>query len=988
MRTMRDVMQKVAKDRHLFQRHEDSSDYRMPTDARARAGGIESFSPYMRYHTGREAATRISNKALLADLSKLKARDANSAHSRALVSEARSRGLDVPDWALAEEKPTVPPSTAPLDLAAIGGSLVTGALAEKTLRGKEEILPAHVEYARKAAELAEGLPEEARAPHRRNYEAALAGLSEDQKAARAIVKELKDLGVRTDVGGGGARYEFAPHNRVVVGAKDHLSTLAHEAGHASGTWGKKALQAVYGPSKVYGLAAMPLVSLATYTAMGDTSFKGTPEERRERLSNAQKVVGVSALPYAPVLAEEARASARAVGMVNRLRGGGEAAKAALRLLPAFGTYTAAAAAPLTALYLLQRKKQKERAGTDEMRKAAEEQAPPATRDVARIAGAAVGGGTAQHFLPTKMAPFKRGAAVAAAIGTAGLVADKTHRALLEKQSTAWTPRRVHRLADTLGVPWDGDPHFMDFSEQVVGKRHLDDMSESELSVLAGALVRSCAASEKVAMAAFHAELEKIAESVEDLYERAMATRKKAMPIMRREQRRLRELGFRNVLPLGSISSGLNLPDEGVSDLDINVGVKDVKAASALYEAKTGVPFAEVKQNSWIHRHRTPEGFEVEVKFRPVHEVDYQRAGSRKMTAMPVAEKAKIVAEKHRLKQLGDKDAYRAYKWGVYEKYGILPPGGDWSLVKKPEVEKKASDTDPAAKKVPYSLLIEGNRDRFIKGYVRPRKKTGEHVPIKHDGKVVGFFTPREDPGGYWRTGAIYVQPEHRGKGLASKAIREFFKGKKGKAFIEHENAASRRAFTAGGFTQGDEETRWGGGHWFKKEASAPGLPDKKKTSPFPKISRSSKWELILQAHPAVRAGDHTDVRIVDPATGIAHSWATKKGWPGPGERVRLYQQPDHTADYARHFQGHLAAGYGRTKPGSKGVQKALHEAIEVLRADDKVVRFNLGTGEALQKFVLVRLKTREGEKPKSHPTWTLINVTKLAKSENTTNNPP
>ena len=58
-----------------------------------------------------------------------------------------------------------------------------------------------------------------------------------------------------------------------------------------------------------------------------------------------------------------------------------------------------------------------------------------------------------------------------------------------------TPARIHTLADTLGVPWNDDKHFMDFSEEVTGKRHLDDMTNAELSVLAGSLLRTCQGAE-------------------------------------------------------------------------------------------------------------------------------------------------------------------------------------------------------------------------------------------------------------------------------------------------------------------------------------------------------------------------------------------------------------------------------------------------------------------------------------------------------------
>lgn len=43
-----------------------------------------------------------------------------------------------------------------------------------------------------------------------------------------------------------------------------------------------------------------------------------------------------------------------------------------------------------------------------------------------------------------------------------------------------TPRTIHKLADSLGVSWDGDKNFMRWCSQIVGKEHLDDMTPEEL----------------------------------------------------------------------------------------------------------------------------------------------------------------------------------------------------------------------------------------------------------------------------------------------------------------------------------------------------------------------------------------------------------------------------------------------------------------------------------------------------------------------------
>lgn len=43
-----------------------------------------------------------------------------------------------------------------------------------------------------------------------------------------------------------------------------------------------------------------------------------------------------------------------------------------------------------------------------------------------------------------------------------------------------TPESIHKLANSLGVSWDGDVHFMNWCASLVGKKHLDDMSAGEL----------------------------------------------------------------------------------------------------------------------------------------------------------------------------------------------------------------------------------------------------------------------------------------------------------------------------------------------------------------------------------------------------------------------------------------------------------------------------------------------------------------------------
>lgn len=42
------------------------------------------------------------------------------------------------------------------------------------------------------------------------------------------------------------------------------------------------------------------------------------------------------------------------------------------------------------------------------------------------------------------------------------------------------PSAIHNLANKLGLSWDGDKNFMNWCKGIVGKQHLDDMTEPEL----------------------------------------------------------------------------------------------------------------------------------------------------------------------------------------------------------------------------------------------------------------------------------------------------------------------------------------------------------------------------------------------------------------------------------------------------------------------------------------------------------------------------
>lgn len=58
-----------------------------------------------------------------------------------------------------------------------------------------------------------------------------------------------------------------------------------------------------------------------------------------------------------------------------------------------------------------------------------------------------------------------------------------------KKSEGPTVNDIHQLCQDKGIPWDNDSAFMDFTEQLTGKRHLDEMGPSELQQVYDAVQR-------------------------------------------------------------------------------------------------------------------------------------------------------------------------------------------------------------------------------------------------------------------------------------------------------------------------------------------------------------------------------------------------------------------------------------------------------------------------------------------------------------------
>ena len=148
-----------------------------------------------------------------------------------------------------------------------------------------------------------------------------------------------------------------------------------------------------------------------------------------------------------------------------------------------------------------------------------------------------------------------------------------------------------------------------------------------------------------------------------------------------------------------------------------------------------------------------------------------------------------------------------------------------------------------------------------------------------------------------------------------------------------------------------------------KKPFARGLPSKKKMTAVPNVphSRGVMWEFGVHDHHARRAGRHFDLRLGDPRTGIAHSWAVPKSkLPAPGEKLLAIQQPDHTLDYMS-FRGVLKDGYGAGK-----VDLHKRTKTEIVYANESTVVFKVKEDRKTDNYVLKRTRDKS---------WLLMNIT-------------
>lgn len=108
--------------------------------------------------------------------------------------------------------------------------------------------------------------------------------------------------------------------------------------------------------------------------------------------------------------------------------------------------------------------------------------------------------------------------------------------------------------------------------------------------------------------------------------------------------------------------------------------------------------------------------------------------------------------------------------------------------------------------IPQSVLDQVKLNKYLKQFDSNSK--AYRIPILYENIVVGFYSPHETTYNnkkYWRSGVIFILPNYRSKGLASKTLRQFFSDKQyAVSLIDKTNIPSQRLFESLGFKRDAE----------------------------------------------------------------------------------------------------------------------------------------------------------------------------------------
>jgi len=141
----------------------------------------------------------------------------------------------------------------------------------------------------------------------------------------------------------------------------------------------------------------------------------------------------------------------------------------------------------------------------------------------------------------------------------------------------------------------------------------------------------------------------------------------------------------------------------------------------------------------------------------------------------------------------------------------------------------------------------------------------------------------------------------------------------------------------------------------KSREIAPGIPQSQRIHALPDKPKKPQWTLAIQEHDAKRAGKHWDLRLVDPHTGFAHSWAVPKAQFPTAKPLLAIQTPTHTSDYALNFGGkgpqEIGEGYGKGT-----VEIKYKEPVKVVSSSPDKIKFQRIINGDAQEYMLFRTK--------------------------------
>ncbi len=154
----------------------------------------------------------------------------------------------------------------------------------------------------------------------------------------------------------------------------------------------------------------------------------------------------------------------------------------------------------------------------------------------------------------------------------------------------------------------------------------------------------------------------------------------------------------------------------------------------------------------------------------------------------------------------------------------------------------------------------------------------------------------------------------------------------------------------------------------KRNEFAPGIPRQKPLSVMPAVDKEKIYEFGVHDHHAAKSGRHYDLRLGDPKTGKAYSWAIPSAkLPAPGSRpVLAIPTFIHKINYMD-FEGIIGEGYG------KGIVKLPYRGKALVHYSSPTnVKFTVIIDGEPNTFVMFKPKGFKNS-------YLLSNITKVTK---------